>query len=52
MGAIRSDVLSPTPPVECLSAFGLAMSEKSRVLPECSIASVRLSCSASFMPFR
>ena len=33
-GAMMIDVLSPTPPVECLSAFGLGMSEKSRMLPE------------------
>jgi hypothetical protein len=29
-GAMMIEVLSPTPPVECLSAFGLGMSEKSR----------------------
>ena len=39
------EVLSPTPPVECLSAFGLGMSEKSRMLPELSIASVSACCS-------
>ena len=33
-GAISRDVLSPTPPVECLSAFGLGISEKSRISPE------------------
>ena len=40
------EVLSPTPPVECLSAFGLGMSEKSRMLPELSIASVKACCSS------
>jgi hypothetical protein len=52
IGAIKSDVLSPTPPVECLSAFGLSMAEKSRVFPECSMASVSVSCSESSMPLR
>jgi uncharacterized protein len=40
IGAISSEVLSPTPPVECLSAFGASMSEKSIIAPDRSIASV------------
>ena len=34
-GAMISEVLSPTPPVECLSAFGASMSEKSIIVPDC-----------------
>ena len=40
MGAMTSEVLSPTPPVECLSTFRPARSEKSSTRPECSMASV------------
>jgi hypothetical protein len=47
---MSSEVLSPTPPVECLSAFGASMSEKSRTSPEYSISRVRISLSVSLKP--
>ncbi len=49
-GAITSEVLSPTPPVECLSTFAPGMSEKSSTSPECSMASVSAAASAGVMP--
>ena len=51
-GAITSDVLSPTPPVECLSTRGRPRSEKSTISPEWSIASVSASVSSVVMPRR
>ena len=50
-GAMTSEVLSPTPPVECLSASGASMCERSRTSPEWSIACVSASISAVVMPF-
>jgi len=47
-----SEVLSPTPPVECLSAFGASMSEKSMIDPDSSIAIVTEYCSRRFSPRR
>ena len=38
-GASGSEILSPTPPVECLSTFRPEMAERSTTRPECSIAS-------------
>jgi len=43
-------VLSPTPPVECLSAFGPGRSEKSRTSPDRIMASVRATVSAAVIP--
>ena len=40
-GTRISDVVSPTPPVECLSAFTPTMSERSSVSPEWAMAMVR-----------
>ncbi len=39
-GARCSEILSPTPPVECLSTLAPGMSDRSSTSPECSIASV------------
>ena len=41
MGSRQSEVLSPTPPVECLSAFTPLMDERSSVSPLWTIAIVR-----------
>ena len=49
-GASASEVLSPTPPVECLSIFGPGMSERSSTSPEWSMAPVRACSSGSLMP--
>ena len=49
-GARMSDVLSPTPPVLCLSTFVPAMSERSTRTPECTIASVSHAVSSAAMP--
>ena len=38
IGARISEVLSPTPPVECLSTFMAGSDERSSFSPECSIA--------------
>ena len=49
-GTRISDVVSPTPPVECLSAFTPSMSDRFSVSPDFSIASVSASVSRSLMP--
>ena len=46
-GWMTSESLSPTPPVECLSAVG---TRQSRQRPEFFIASVRSAVSRSVMP--
>ena len=46
------DVLSPTPPVECLSDFIPSMQDKSITSPLCIIASARVAVSLSDIPFR
>ncbi len=43
-------ILSPTPPVECLSTVGFPSCEKSSVSPLAIIASVRSRISARSMP--
>ena len=43
-------VLSPTPPVECLSPFMPFIGLRSRVSPECIMESVRSSVSSLSMP--
>ena len=48
-GWMISESLSPTPPVECLSAEG-GKPVQSRHVPESRMASVRASVSASSMP--
>jgi len=50
MGPRMSDVLSPTPPVLCLSTLTPGISEKSSTSPEWSIASVSAWVSAVSMP--
>ena len=47
IGAAISPTLSPTPPVECASTFGLTIAERSSGSPQRSIAVVRLAASAS-----
>ncbi len=49
-GASGSVILSPTPPVECLSAVGLDRPEKSIRSPEAIIAPVQRAISRRFMP--
>ena len=51
-GATMKLVLSPTPPVECLSTFTPGMPERSTVSPECSMHSVRRLTSRSVMPLK
>ncbi len=51
-GARTRDVLSPTPPVECLSTLRFGMSEKSRTSPERSMVSVRNADSGGVMPLQ
>ena len=43
-------VLSPTPPVECLSTLGPGMSERSSTVPVWSIASTRAAVSSAVIP--
>ena len=50
IGAMISVVLSPTPPVECLSTFIPSMPDKSTISPECATASVIASVSSSVIP--
>ena len=50
MGAAMRLVLSPTPPVECLSTFMPGMSLKSTCSPEAIIVSVRALTSRSVIP--
>ena len=49
-GWMTSESLSPTPPVECLSAVGTGRSSQERQSPESRIAIVRASVSAAVMP--
>jgi len=49
-GASTSVVVSPTPPVECLSTFTPGMLERSTMRPECAIASVSAAVSALSSP--
>ena len=51
-GARGSVILSPTPPVECLSAVSLPMPEKSMRAPERIIASVQRAISPRSIPRR
>ncbi len=51
-GASGSDTLSPTPPVECLSADGRPRSLQSKRRPECSSASVSARVSSASSPRR
>ena len=44
-------ILSPTPPLECLSTMQSDISLKSNVSPELAIASVRFLVSSSVIPF-
>jgi hypothetical protein len=50
IGARMSDVLSPTPPVECLSTTGTERSAKRNWSPESRMRAVRVSNSASVIP--
>ena len=50
IGNRAREVLSPTPPVECLSAFTPLMGLRSSVSPLCIMASVRSSVSCRVMP--
>lgn len=50
-GASGRVILSPTPPVECLSAVGRASEEKSRRSPEAIMAAVQRAISRRSMPF-
>ena len=49
-GATIKLVLSPTPPVECLSTLTPGIAERSTRSPECSMHSVRRLTSRSVMP--
>ena len=49
-GAAIRLVLSPTPPVECLSTFTPGIADKSMVSPDRSMQSVRADTSLSVMP--
>ena len=51
-GASGRVILSPTPPVECLSAVGRGRLEKSMRSPEAIMASVQRAISARLMPRR
>ena len=51
-GASTSEVLSPTPPVLCLSTFRPASPRRSKRVPEWAIASVSQAVSSSPMPRR
>ena len=51
-GARTSDVLSPTPPVECLSTLGPGSSLRSSTSPVRIIDSVSATVSAGVMPLK
>ena len=51
-GAMTSVVLSPTPPVECLSTLMPGMGERSTITPLCAITSVSSAVSSLVMPRR
>ena len=46
------EVLSPTPPVECLSAFIPSIDDRSKTCPLFIMASARLAVSWSSIPFK
>ena len=50
MGPKIKEVLSPTPPVECLSTFTPGMEDKSTISPERAISKVRAAVSRWVMP--
>ena len=52
IGPRTKDVLSPTPPVLCLSTLTPLRLDKSNVSPECSIKSVKLMTSSSVIPLK
>src|SRR5262249_12101365 len=52
IGATIIDVLSPTPPVLCLSIFLDLIDESSRHLPESRISRVKASVSPMVIPFK
>ena len=52
MGAMTRVVLSPTPPVECLSTLTPAMGLRSTISPLRAMTSVRMAVSSSVMPRR
>ena len=45
-------VLSPTPPVLCLSTLMPSMEERSTVSPECTMLMVSMAVSSAVIPFR
>ena len=49
-GASTNDTLSPTPPVECLSAVGRVSDDRSSRSPESIIAAVQVASSRGVMP--
>ena len=51
IGAIIKDVLSPTPPVECLSILNPLNEERSIIFPLFSIELVSAAVSSGFIPF-
>ncbi len=51
-GARMSDVLSPTPPVLCLSTLTPGTSDRSTRMPECTMASVSDAVSSAVIPRR
>jgi hypothetical protein len=51
-GAKHKLILSPTPPVECLSTRARFTLGRVRTLPECSMASVKASVSLRDRPFK
>ena len=51
-GATTSVVLSPTPPVECLSTLMPLIGERSSISPEFAIAIVRQAVSWASMPWK
>ncbi len=51
-GASTSVVVSPTPPVLCLSALKPATPERSNILPERAISIVRLAVSSASIPLK
>ena len=52
IGARMSDVLSPTPPVLCLSIFGPGISLRSTTTPEFIMAAVSEVVSADVIPLQ
>jgi len=52
IGARCIETLSPTPPVECLSALGIPTADRSATVPDRIIASVSAAVSAGLMPRR